>query len=264
MARFLRIISQIDLLSLQPKASTLEASNSHALSGDNVMHMSIGFQAFLRDTLFPQWFPLSTSPSVQNKVLSLLNMKKDHSGNVVWEDPSHLRGISFVQPVEMIPMEPRSHFRVCVAGGGIAGLSCCLEVFRLCERANIDVEVVLVEGRSRLGGRLCTDKTTFRDRDGSFFVPVDLGASWIHGIEANPLAALALEAGVEFVTASEDVVMLQPGMREIDPEEDEKAGVLFDKLLDLAVSGSWYSCFLFTRVASHSRVTRKRQMIAGS
>jgi monoamine oxidase len=117
---------------------------------------------------------------------------------------------------------------------GIAGLSCCLELFRICERERIDVEVVLVEGQNRLGGRMRTDYTTFRKSDGTSF-PVDLGASWIHGITLNPLATIAKEAGAEFVTTSEDVKMFQSGMEEVDAEKDERAGQLFDELLDYAV-----------------------------
>jgi hypothetical protein len=68
-----------------------------------------------------------------------------------------------------------------------------------------------------------------------------LGASWIHGIDQNPLAAVAREAGAEFVQSSEEVKMLQGGMREVDGEKDEFAGQLFDKLLDLAVEDCWKS-----------------------
>jgi monoamine oxidase len=119
-------------------------------------------------------------------------------------------------------------------GGGIAGLSCCLELFRICDRERIDIEVVLVEGRNRLGGRIWTDHSTFQSDQNENF-PVDLGASWIHGINLNPLAALATEAGAKFITTSENVKIFVAGMQEMDPEKDLSAGKLFDDLLDLAV-----------------------------
>jgi hypothetical protein len=102
----------------------------------------------------------------------------------------------------------------------------------------IDIEVVLLEGKSCLAGRLCTDKETFKSGDGVTPFPVDLSASWIHGIELNMLATLAKEAGVNFVTTSEDVKMFQAGMKEIDSEKNERAGQLFDKMLDLAASAN--------------------------
>lgn len=199
--------------------------------------MSMGFQSFLHGTMLPAWFPLANLQLRQQKVLSLLNMKKDNKGNVVWDDTAserdsvHLQGSS-------LPMEPRSGYKVCVVGGGIAGLSAAVEIFRLCERENIDVEVVLMEGRSRLGGRLWTDRDTFKTNEGSKPFPVDLGASWIHGIDLNPLAALAREAGVDFVRTGEDVKMFKAGMKEVDATKDKNAGELFDKLLDIAVSPS--------------------------
>lgn len=201
--------------------------------------MSLGFHSFLQSVSLPDWFPLANLEVGQSKVLSLLSMKKDNNGNVIYDENAASSKTEQCQPApppeELIPMEPRSCFRVCVVGGGVAGLSCCLEIFRICEQEKIDVEVVLVEGRSRLGGRLWTDRETFTTADGKNF-PVDLGASWIHGIDQNPMATLAREAGADFVTTSEDVKMFQAGGEEVDTKKDERAGELFDKLLDFAVS----------------------------
>jgi hypothetical protein len=198
----------------------------------------MGFNSFIRDTSLPPWFPLSNLQVGQQKVLGMLNMKKDNSGNVRWDEEAMAKTNFPKYHGALTPMEPRSRFRVGVVGGGIAGLACCLEVFVQCEREGLDVEVVLMEGRSRLGGRLWTDRDTFKAGDGVTAFPVDLGASWIHGIDQNPLAALAREAGVDFVTTSEEVKMLKAGMKEVDKAKDESAGILFDKLLDHAVSCS--------------------------
>lgn len=165
----------------------------------------------------------------------MLNLKKDHNGNVV-RDVSARPSESFLSRRDVIPMKPRFRFRVCVVGGGIAGLTCCLELLRQFENEKIDAEVVLLEGQNRLGGRLWTDRDTFKSVVDGTPLPVDLGASWIHGIVDNPLAVLAKEAKVEFLTTSEDVIMLQAGTKMINAEKDEYAGVLFDKFLDIAVS----------------------------
>lgn len=218
---------QMNSTTLNTKGASTEAEG---------MRMSMGFDSFVRDTQLPPWFPLANMLQVgQHKVLEILNMKKDNKGNAQWDEQAIAKtDLSTLQGMP-VPMEPRSRFRVAVVGGGIAGLSCCLEVFRQCEREGLDVEVVLLEGRSRLGGRMWTDRDTFKAADGESAFPVDLGASWIHGIDMNPLAALAREAGVDFVRTSEEVIMLKAGMKEVDKTKDEKAGVLFDKLLDLAV-----------------------------
>ncbi|KAM2227663.1 hypothetical protein ACFXTI_014445 [Malus domestica] len=54
------------------------------------------------------------------------------------------------------------------------------------------VHVVLLESRDRLGGRVCTDY--------SFGFPIDLGASWLHGVcKENPLAPLIGKLGLPLV-----------------------------------------------------------------
>jgi NAD(P)-binding Rossmann-like domain len=134
--------------------------------------MSMGFESFLQKTRFPEWFPLSNLQISQQKFLDTLGLKKDQRGNVVWDQKKAFAEDSAGFDDKLIPMEPRSRYRVVCVGGGIAGLSCCLELFRLCDREGIDVEVVLVEGRSRFGGRLITDRKTFKDSDGTAEFPV--------------------------------------------------------------------------------------------
>jgi len=70
-----------------------------------------------------------------------------------------------------------------VIGAGIAGLSAA--------RALKDAghSVAVLEGRDRIGGRIHTSRL-WPD------VPVDLGASWIHGADDNPLTGLAQAAGI--------------------------------------------------------------------
>jgi polyamine oxidase len=72
--------------------------------------------------------------------------------------------------------------RVLVVGAGIAGLT----VANALTRAG--TECAVLEARDRIGGRLHT-----ADLAGS---PVDLGGSWIHTPDGNPMSAFARQAGV--------------------------------------------------------------------
>lgn len=72
---------------------------------------------------------------------------------------------------------------IVVIGAGIAGLACAAELTREGE------DVLVLEGRERLGGRCWTD-----DRLG---VPVDLGASWVHGVQHNPVMQMARRYGCD-------------------------------------------------------------------
>ncbi|MDE2803868.1 MAG: FAD-dependent oxidoreductase [Gemmatimonadota bacterium] len=74
---------------------------------------------------------------------------------------------------------------VLVIGAGIAGLAAASEL-----RASGFADVVVLEARDRIGGRIWT-----ANLGGT--VPVDLGASWIHGVRGNPIAQIARRSGIE-------------------------------------------------------------------
>jgi monoamine oxidase len=77
---------------------------------------------------------------------------------------------------------------VIVVGAGIAGLATARAL------ALNGSSVVVLEARDRIGGRTWTDDT--------LGVPVDLGASWIHGVDGNPLWSLAAAFDIETVEFS--------------------------------------------------------------
>ncbi len=77
-----------------------------------------------------------------------------------------------------------SDMRVIVLGAGISGLTAARG---LSDRGN---EVVVIEGRDRIGGRTWTV-----DLAGA---PADLGGSWIHGPFENPLTDLVRGAGLDW------------------------------------------------------------------
>ena len=72
--------------------------------------------------------------------------------------------------------------KVGIVGAGMSGLAAADALVRQ------GYDVVIWEARDRIGGRIWTDS-----RLGT---PLDLGASWIHGIDGNPLTELALARGV--------------------------------------------------------------------
>ncbi len=74
---------------------------------------------------------------------------------------------------------------VVVVGAGVAGLAAARDLHRA------GAEVVVLEARDRIGGR-----TTTLVREG---FALDLGASWIHGVDGNPVAELVDEAGLGLI-----------------------------------------------------------------
>lgn len=73
--------------------------------------------------------------------------------------------------------------RVIVVGAGMAGLASAASL----QRAGW--QVVVLEARERVGGRIRTDR--------SLGLPLELGASWVHGVTGNPLVPLVRRAGCE-------------------------------------------------------------------
>ena len=84
--------------------------------------------------------------------------------------------------------------RAGIVGAGMSGLAAAHKL------AAAGVDVAVFEARERIGGRVWTD-----DRLG---LPLDLGASWIHGVRGNPLAPLSDKAGQRRV-ATDDTYILR-------------------------------------------------------
>mmetsp|Transcript_21943 Transcript_21943/g.54208 ORF Transcript_21943/g.54208 Transcript_21943/m.54208 type:complete len:1146 (+) Transcript_21943:76-3513(+) len=239
--------------------ATLSSQTEKAEASDG-WRPSMSFSTFLNDTHLPPFYPLANLQSGNSRVLGMLNMKRDNSGNVVWDEKAKTNAeteaalLAGGTRLQSVPMQRRSgkHYKIGVIGGGIAGMSCCLELLTLLKNEGIKAKVTLLEARSRVGGRLCTEKFV-SSKDGST-VPMELGASWIHGIDHNPLAAMCKRANIDFVTASEEVAMIDESARTVDEKMDERMGQLFDDLLDHAAEDCWTSSN--TGAGSHQKAIK--------
>jgi predicted NAD/FAD-dependent oxidoreductase len=106
---------------------------------------------------------------------------------------------------------------VVVIGAGASGLACA----RLLADAGLGV--VVLEARDRIGGRVHTSTDT-----GS---PLDLGASWIHGVDGNPVTELAASVGIATaVTDWDDIAVLDAAGDDIADAYDAVTSTLEDAL----------------------------------
>ncbi len=91
------------------------------------------------------------------------------------------------------PVRAQSDSTIIVIGAGVAGLAAASYL------QESGYEVLVLEARNRIGGRVWTNRTLNN-------IPLDLGASWIHGIQDNPLTALADEAGIDRIETDYDSI----------------------------------------------------------
>lgn len=87
---------------------------------------------------------------------------------------------------------------VIVVGAGISGLAAAEKLHAL------GYEVTVLEAQEKVGGRLRSNR--------SLGIAFDEGASWIHGINKNPITELAQKAGMQsFHTDDEDIISYDIG-----------------------------------------------------
>ena len=72
--------------------------------------------------------------------------------------------------------------RALVVGAGVAGLGAATKL------RDQGAEVTILEARDRVGGRIHTDL--------SWGTPIELGATWIHGVSKNPMVPITRSAGL--------------------------------------------------------------------
>ncbi|KAG8373543.1 hypothetical protein BUALT_Bualt11G0035500 [Buddleja alternifolia] len=90
-----------------------------------------------------------------------------------------------------IDRQPNSLPTVIVVGGGISGIAAS----RMLQNASF--KVILLESQDRIGGRIHTDY--------SFGCPIDMGASWLHGVcNENPLSPIIRRLGLKLYRTSGD------------------------------------------------------------
>lgn len=127
-------------------------------------------------------------------------------------------------PTEASPATPTADNRprtaeVIVIGAGMAGLAAARQL------ADWDYDVIVLEARDRIGGRTWTDH--------SLGLPLDLGASWIHGVNKNPLTDLANQLNAPRVaTDYESITRYKSDGSEVSGQEDADIDALFEQFYE--------------------------------
>jgi monoamine oxidase len=128
-------------------------------------------------------------------------------------------GSPAVQPGTSSTAAPGSPLDVIVVGAGMSGLAAARTLH------DQGYRVLIVEARDRPGGRVWTSRAWPN-------TPLDMGASWIQGVEDNPISDLAERFDVEVVASDSDAVILYDTEGyEVDEDEVDELDEALDELL---------------------------------
>lgn len=111
---------------------------------------------------------------------------------------------------------------VIIVGAGLAGLAAARQLL------SFGFKVVVLEGRTRPGGRVYTQKMGTEGNEAA----VDLGGSVITGIHANPLGVLARQLSIPLHKIRDKCPLYMPDGVPVNQEIDSKVELIFNKLLD--------------------------------
>lgn len=108
--------------------------------------------------------------------------------------------------------------QVLIIGSGIAGLAAAKEL------KSQGIEVTILEGRARIGGRLYSDRSLNN-------LPLDMGASWIHGIDNNPIYKLAQSGNIKTLETDYEEIELYSNGRFLSDRDQEKIDQRLEDIL---------------------------------
>lgn len=111
---------------------------------------------------------------------------------------------------------------VIIVGAGLAGLAAARQLL------SFGFKVVVLEGRTRPGGRVYSQKMNSKDSGAT----VDLGGSVITGIHANPLGVLARQLSIPLHKIRDKCPLYKPDGASVNQEIDSRVELIFNKLLD--------------------------------
>ncbi|CAA7016792.1 unnamed protein product [Microthlaspi erraticum] len=111
---------------------------------------------------------------------------------------------------------------IIVVGAGLAGLAAARQL------VSFGFKVLVLEARSRPGGRVYTHKMGGKDR----FAAVELGGSVITGLHANPLGVLARQLSIPLHKVRDNCPLYNTDGGVVDKVADSNVEFGFNKLLD--------------------------------
>ncbi|XP_022769326.1 lysine-specific histone demethylase 1 homolog 1 isoform X2 [Durio zibethinus] len=127
-----------------------------------------------------------------------------------------------VKEAKLTSFDGMERANVVIVGAGLAGLVAARQL------VSMGFKVVVLEGRTRPGGRVKTRKV----KGDGVVAAADLGGSVLTGINGNPLGVLARQMGLPLHKVRDICPLYLPDGKAVDADVDSRVEVSFNKLLD--------------------------------
>jgi len=135
------------------------------------------------------------------------------------DDPSRRIIQRLHQEIQSLPRKNTS--RIVIIGAGISGVAAGREL------ASLGHQVIILEARERIGGRI----HTITSEELSSGCGIDIGAAFIHGIKGNPITKLCKALDESLYTPKSDCLLYDVDGKPIDTQLDQNLEKLFNGFL---------------------------------
>ncbi|XP_045499163.1 lysine-specific histone demethylase 1A [Colias croceus] len=202
------------------KMSSLEAECFSDLQGSSA-------QAFIqiRNRVLKLWFEDPKKQLTQEQAIQKMEPPYNADPVLVLRTHVFLERHGFInygiyERITPIPSPPKGKQRpkVIIIGAGVSGLAAARQL------QSFGCEVVIIEGRERVGGRIVTY------RKGPYVA--DLGAMVVTGLGGNPVTTLSVQMNMELHKIKQKCPLYEANGNQVPKHKDEMVEREFNRLLD--------------------------------
>ncbi|XP_050674799.1 lysine-specific histone demethylase 1A isoform X2 [Leptidea sinapis] len=202
------------------KMSSLEAECFSDLQGSSA-------QAFIqiRNRVLKLWFEDPKKQLTQERSIHKMDPPYNADPVLILRTHAFLERHGFInygiyERITPIPSPPKGKQRpkVIIIGAGVSGLAAARQL------KSFGCEVVILEGRDRVGGRIVTY------RKGPYVA--DLGAMVVTGLGGNPVTTLAVQMNIDLHKIKQKCPLYEATGNQVPKHKDEMVEREFNRLLD--------------------------------
>lgn len=175
----------------------------------------------IRNRLLQLWLENPKQQLIFENVLPQIEPPYNSDGPLVMRIHAYLERhgyINFGVFKRLKPIPTKKHGKVIIIGAGISGLAAAQQL------QQFGMEVVVLEARDRVGGRVATF------RKGNFIA--DLGAMVVTGLGGNPITVLSKQINMELHKIRQKCPLYESNGNTVPKDKDEMVEREFNRLLE--------------------------------